>query len=181
MFPKRLALWCAAFLSLSLLALASVQGAEQEETLPAVAAVRANQPPSYAGPTYTHQDLADDIARAVWIKRQNDDAFFTELARQAAEKAQAAKKTSHRGGGGPARYGTGACGGNLPPCWVMMKESGGNINAYNPTGCDGNGCTGKWQCNPNTCSGTGTEEEQDAEAAALWDGGKGCWRWAACG
>lgn len=80
----------------------------------------------------------------------------------------------------PVVYGTGACGGDLPPCWVMKRESGGNINAYNPTGCSGRGCYGKWQCDPRTCDGTGTEEEQDAEARRVWDNGRGCSHWAAC-
>lgn len=72
------------------------------------------------------------------------------------------------------------CGGDLPPCWVMMRESGGNIHAYNPTGCGGRGCRGKWQCDPRTCSGTGSEEQQDAEARALWRNGAGCSHWQAC-
>lgn len=73
------------------------------------------------------------------------------------------------------------CGGDLPPCWVMLRESGGDIHAYNPTGCGGRGCRGKWQCDPHTCSGTGSEEQQDAEARALWDHGRGCAHWNACG
>lgn len=77
-----------------------------------------------------------------------------------------------------------ACGGDLPPCWVMNRESGGNPNAYNPTGCahkDGTrGCYGKWQCDPSTCNGTGTEAQQDAEAARVWDHGHGCANWDAC-
>jgi hypothetical protein len=90
------------------------------------------------------------------------------------------------------RHGTGACGPggyvdpqgvahDLPPCWVMNRESGGDLNAYNPTGCNRRGCSGKWQCDPNTCSGHGDEQAQDAEAAAIWDGGDGCSHWAACG
>lgn len=72
------------------------------------------------------------------------------------------------------------CGGDLPPCWVMLRESGGNIHAYNPTGCGGRGCRGKWQCDPRTCSGQGTEAQQDAEARRVWDHGRGCAHWAAC-
>lgn len=75
---------------------------------------------------------------------------------------------------------SGRCGGDLPPCWVMNRESGGNPNAYNPTGCGGRGCYGKWQCDPHSCNGTGTEAQQDAAAAALWDHGRGCSHWAAC-
>ena len=72
------------------------------------------------------------------------------------------------------------CGGDLPPCSVMMRESRGDIHAYNPTGCGGRGCRGKWQCDPRTCTGAGTEAEQDAEARAIWDDGRGCAHWAAC-
>lgn len=84
------------------------------------------------------------------------------------------------------------CGGDLPPCWVLDRETGGtgDPNSYNPDGCverdeHGNvqhqGCSGKWQCSHSTCSGTGTEDEQDAEARALWADGDGCQHWAACG
>lgn len=73
-----------------------------------------------------------------------------------------------------------ACGGDLPPCWVMMRESGGDPNAYNPDGCGGAGCYGKWQCDPRTCDGTGSEAEQDAEARRVWDDGRGCQHWNAC-
>lgn len=81
----------------------------------------------------------------------------------------------------------GRCGGDLPPCWVLKREStspsypnGGDPNAYNPTGCSGRGCRGKWQCDPATCDGTGTEAEQDAEARRVWANGRGCSHWAAC-
>jgi ribosomal protein L12E/L44/L45/RPP1/RPP2 len=77
------------------------------------------------------------------------------------------------------------CGGTrLPPCSVLRTESKGNLNAYNATGCahkDGSrGCYGAWQCDPRTCDGTGTLEEQTAEAARVWAGGKGCSHWNAC-
>lgn len=76
---------------------------------------------------------------------------------------------------------SGRCGGDLPPCWVMMRESGGNPRAYNPTGCSGRGCYGKWQFDPRTGDGTGSEAEQDAEARRVWNHGKGCSHWNACG
>ena len=104
-------------------------------------------------------------------------------AKVAAAKARRASHKRVYGG----TMGNGHCGPayHLPPCSVMMRESGGNINAYNPTGCnEGNGhvgCKGKWQCSYSTCSGTGSEEEQDAEARALWADGKGCQHWDACG
>lgn len=88
----------------------------------------------------------------------------------------------------PAVYGSGACGGDLPPCSVMRRESGGNIRAINRTGCGGRGCYGKWQFDPRTWAGYGgyqfasdaPESVQDAKARELWAGGRGCSHWNAC-
>lgn len=102
----------------------------------------------------------------------------------------------------PAVIGTGACGGSLPPCSVMQRESGGNIRAINRTGCGGRGCYGKWQFDPvtfipgctvskwnaRTCgtyqghqfASDAPEEVQDARARELWAGGRGCSHWASC-
>lgn len=38
-------------------------------------------------------------------------------------------------------YPSGQCGGNLPPCWIMMRESRGQIHAQNPD----SSASGKWQ------------------------------------
>lgn len=86
---------------------------------------------------------------------------------------------------------TGACGGDLPPCWVMMRESGGDPNAVNPPpyGCSGNGCYGKWQFDLTTSQALGyplpmnqyPESVQDEAARRLWNGGAGCAAWDACG
>lgn len=78
----------------------------------------------------------------------------------------------------------GACGGVLPPCWVMQRESGGNIHAVNPT----TGAAGKWQFLPSTSAAMGyplpmnnyDEATQDAAAERLWNGGRGCAHWSAC-
>jgi hypothetical protein len=69
-----------------------------------------------------------------------------------------------------AQYGVGACGGDLPPCWIMMRESRGNIRAMNPSG-----AAGKWQIMPGTWNGYGgyssaadaPEAVQDAKARTL--------------
>lgn len=89
--------------------------------------------------------------------------------------------------------GSGRCGGQLPPCYVMKRESGGNPRAYNATGCynkkDGtSGCYGKWQFMDATWQGLGysghaydyAESVQDEGALTLWDGGRGCSHWNAC-
>ena len=88
----------------------------------------------------------------------------------------------------PAETGTGACGGSLPPCWVLQAESRGNIRAVNAAGCGGRGCFGKWQFDPRTSQGLGyaltmdqyPESVQDEAARTLWAGGAGCRAWGAC-
>lgn len=80
------------------------------------------------------------------------------------------------------------CGGDLPPCYVKQRESGGNYNAYNATGCGGKGCFGAWQFSGEWAGKLGlpldlrlaTPEQQDNAARILWAGGRGCSNWAAC-
>jgi hypothetical protein len=80
--------------------------------------------------------------------------------------------------------GSGRCGGVLPPCYVMMRESRGDIHAENPT----SSASGKWQFLDSTWAGFGgyarashaPESVQDAKAAQLWAGGAGCSHWSAC-
>lgn len=84
----------------------------------------------------------------------------------------------------PTNYGSGACGGDLPPCYVMMRESGGSITAQNPTST----ASGKWQVLDSTWQGFGgyakaryaPESVQDDFARRLWAGGRGCGHWNAC-
>lgn len=79
---------------------------------------------------------------------------------------------------------SGRCGGDLPPCYVMMRESGGNIRAQNPSST----ASGKWQFLDSTWAGYGgyssaylaPESVQDARARELWAGGAGCGHWNAC-
>lgn len=100
------------------------------------------------------------------------------------EPSPAPPETRHTGAGTQGA----PCGGDLPPCWVLDRESGHNdgiVNTYelharNPGGCSGRGCFGKWQCDPSTCDGTGSEAEQDAEARRVWANGAGCSHWNAC-
>lgn len=77
--------------------------------------------------------------------------------------------------------GTGQCGGNLPPCCVMQRESGGSLTAKNPS----SSASGKWQFLNGTWNGYGgyaeawmaPESVQDAKAAELWAGGSGASHW----
>lgn len=83
----------------------------------------------------------------------------------------------------------GACGGELPPCWVKDRESRGDYTAVNETGCSGRTCGGAWQFDPLTWNGYGgyafaqdaPPDVQDAKARELWAGGAGCGHWNACG
>ena len=88
-------------------------------------------------------------------------------------KAQQAKAYPH-----------GLCGGDLPPCYVMMRESRGDIHAQNPRST----ASGKWQFLDSTWGGYGgyakaryaPEKVQDDRARQLWAGGRGCGHWSAC-
>ena len=83
------------------------------------------------------------------------------------------------------QQGSGRCGGNLPPCYVMMRESRGSLTARNPSST----ASGKWQFVNGTWGGYGgyasaaqaPESVQDARAAQIWAGGAGCSNWSACG
>jgi hypothetical protein len=88
----------------------------------------------------------------------------------------------------PVAGGDGACGGSLPPCSVMRRESGGDPTAVNATGCGGRGCYGKWQFDPLTSQALGypgtmdqyAESVQDEAARTLYADGAGCSHWGAC-
>lgn len=76
------------------------------------------------------------------------------------------------------------CGGSLPPCAVMMCESGGNVTARNPR----SSASGKWQLLDSTWNRYGgyataadaPEHVQDERARDLWNGGKGAGHWRSC-
>lgn len=86
---------------------------------------------------------------------------------------------------------SGACGGDLPPCSVMNRESGGDPTAVSPLGYCSTGdtrCRGKWQWDETTWANFGgyahandaPESVQDEKARLVWAGGQGCSHWAAC-
>lgn len=83
--------------------------------------------------------------------------------------------------------GNGRCGGDLPPCYVMEAESGGDPNAVNADGCGGRGCFGKWQFDPLTSQSLGysrpmneyDEATQDQAARDLM-ARDGCSQWSTC-
>lgn len=81
-------------------------------------------------------------------------------------------------------YPHGLCGGDLPPCYVMRRESRGIITARNPRST----ASGKWQALDSTWRHFGgyrsawlaPERVQDDFARRLWDHGRGCSHWSAC-
>ncbi len=124
----------------------------------------------------------------VWINKTNETIWITKTnerlaAEAAAEKARQA--AAARSQSSPSRAAntpsSGRCGGNLPPCCVMMRESGGSLTAQNPT----SSASGKWQFINGTWNGYGgyaeawmaPESVQDAKAAELWAGGAGASHW----
>lgn len=93
---------------------------------------------------------------------------------------------------------SGRCGGDLPPCWVLGVESGGDIRVWNggcyaPVGHAGPGpcgstASGKWQFLRSTWAwfrgylnaADAPEWVQDEKARLTWAGGLGCSHWSAC-
>lgn len=137
-----------------------------------------------------------EAREATWVRVTNERHLVNSMIlintaeRIAAEKAHAATHTHRATTTRPSRRasavtpGNGRCGGSLPPCYVMMRESGGNLTAKNPRST----ASGKWQALNPTWNGFGGYSEawqapeavQDAFAAQLWAGGSGCSHWAAC-
>ncbi len=76
------------------------------------------------------------------------------------------------------------CGGDLPPCYVLYRETKGR-NIMNS---QGSGAAGFWQVMPRTWNRfrgyrsaiNAPSEVQDDFARGLWANGKGCSHWRAC-
>ena len=100
---------------------------------------------------------------------------------QAASEARSARQASNAATPQASGPSTGRCGGDLPPCCVMNRESGGNIRAQNPS----SSASGKWQFVNGTWNNFGgyptaasaPESVQDAKARQLWAGGAGASHW----
>lgn len=104
---------------------------------------------------------------------------------QAAAQQAAAQQRSRPHRSGTSAGGTGACGGDLPPCCVMMRESRGNPGAVNAS----SGASGKWQFMPGTwnnymgypTAASAPASVQDQRARQVYAGGAGAGNWAGPG
>lgn len=126
-------------------------------------------PPPIISPSSTPQ--------ADWsmLRTLMDQAAYREAA-EATATTQPAKATRRQ-----VVYGSGACGGDLPPCSVLACESHGNLVAQNPRST----ASGKWQILDTTWAGYGgyeramyaPEEVQDARAREIYRNGAGRSAW----
>jgi hypothetical protein len=131
------------------------------------------------------------LAKLVAAIHQRDVENFLRAAKanadaQAQAAAQQRQRTTRTATPQQAGSSTGhACGGDLPPCCVMMRESKGNPNVVNAS----SGAAGKWQFMPGTWAGYGgyssaaqaPESVQDARARQIYAGGAGAGNWAGSG
>lgn len=147
----------------------------------AVAGGTASALPETGGPTTTApvkartaaEKLAYEVAVWHWYAELNRQAEFVRNMDRLAAWLRAQSS-----------YKSGQCGGDLPPCYVMMRESRGNITAQNPRST----ASGKWQFLDSTWGRYGgyakaryaPERVQDARARDLWNHGRGCSHWNAC-
>jgi len=129
-------------------------------------------------------------AKVIWDTELQTQANWEQLrisaAREQAQRQKAAAVVNQRrqSPDTTSETGSGRCGGDLPPCYIMMRESRGDIRAENPD----SSASGKWQFMDGTWNGYGgyahasdaPESVQDARAREVWAGGRGASHWACC-
>lgn len=170
-----------------------------------IAACSPYDPPAAAEPTpssTTAASTTDPCApgdRPCWEahKRHQADerAWWAEVRRQQIRERDWRRLLAHLAAQRTA-YRSGQCGGSLPPCYVMMRESRGDIRIWNggcyaPIGwrgkspCGASSASGKWQAIRSSWGGYGgyvnaadaPEAVQDAWARRLYAGGRGGSHW----
>lgn len=129
------------------------------------------------------EQLAWDRLDAELLDRWLAGIERAEAEQRAAEARWRAEQARKAAAARPAvsNAGNGRCGGSLPPCSVMMCESGGNIRAENPS----SSASGKWQIVDGTWDGYGgyshashaPEHVQDERARQIYAGGAGRSHW----
>ncbi len=137
-------------------------------------------------------DAAHEAAVIVWYageERARAEAAAEQAAAAAAAEAEAERQRAQVVVQAPApqRVVTSwpaslyPCGGDLPSCCIVLRESGGDYNAQNP----GSSASGKYQFLDSTWAGYGGYARavyappavQDARAREVWNGGLGRSNW----
>ena len=133
-----------------------------------------------------YTDYAWLLLDAAWW-RANGELTAALRAAEAERAAALAASTSSSGSGssysGPSGTVSGDCYGSALPSYIIDRESGGNPNAYNPSGAWG--CfqimPGTWggTCSDLGAHGSASVGAQTECANRLWNGGAGSSHWAA--
>jgi Transglycosylase-like domain len=153
------------------------QGALAEHAAQARAAVRA-----YWASVAWHERLAK-FAAARAQARADAERARRQAEQARVERAQASAPRTAPVQGEPVAHSS-SCGGDLPPCWVLQRESGGSPRAQNPSST----ASGLWQFLDSTWAGFGGYARamdapvsvQNDKARIVWAGGAGCGNWSAC-
>lgn len=152
------------------------------------------------------QSTTDTTPTTTWLETQPDLGHQFNEYRAGVARAEKAKRDTGRrrlfrsAMVQPSARSGYSCGGDLPPCYVLERESlmaddpprVWNGNCYMPTGslgqCGASTASGLWQFLRSTWNNFGgyinaadaPVDVQNAKARQLWAGGRGCSHWAAC-
>lgn len=142
------------------------------------------------------QKQRDEDAWWAWaaVQEWNKAVARNEALRQAEEAKRQTprlREVQRAASGGGSYHGNPAgsvngypCGGDLPPCYVLQRESRGNPGAENPV----SSASGLWQFIDGTWNGFGgyshasdaPPDVQNEKARQTWAGGAGAGHWACC-
>lgn len=134
-----------------------------------------NPPTHYVPPPIISPSGTPQADWSLLVTKLNEKAYSEAVEATATQPAKTATRSQQ------VVYGSGACGGDLPPCSVLACESHGNLVAQNPRST----ASGKWQILDSTWAGYGgyeramyaPEEVQDARAREIYRNGAGRSAW----
>ncbi len=129
----------------------------------------------------THRQAHEFETYIYGVVRAQEQAWYAALT-IAKERAVAVRpKTPSRRPVTATASRSGECGGDLPPCCVLARESGGDPRAENPVST----ASGLWQFIDGTWNGFGGYSHasyapasvQNEKARLVWNGGRGASNW----